>query len=220
MFSAYFSASASVVTSTPASSSRRWMRDLGKEALHDVNAVASRAEILAELGVPTQVHDGLLVRPALRPTPRDPSKTSGGEGIRTPGSLRYGGFQNRCLRPLGHSSKYSKQIHFPPIPCDVLRRRFAARCPSIAHPRRRVRPDASASGHEVVPQVVQPDLAGSSISVRDFNEPAELPAPFLLAHGHVGVFSGPAVHLGDEEVSRVRRACITVSPPSFSTRRT
>jgi hypothetical protein len=28
----------------------------------------------------------------------------GGEGIRTPGTLRYGGFQNRCLRPLGHSS--------------------------------------------------------------------------------------------------------------------
>jgi hypothetical protein len=32
-------------------------------------------------------------------------KTSGGEGIRTPGSLRHAGFQNRCLRPLGHSSK-------------------------------------------------------------------------------------------------------------------
>ncbi len=28
----------------------------------------------------------------------------GGEGIRTPGRLPYGGFQNRCLRPLGHAS--------------------------------------------------------------------------------------------------------------------
>ena len=28
----------------------------------------------------------------------------GGEGIRTPGKLPYGGFQNRCLRPLGHAS--------------------------------------------------------------------------------------------------------------------
>lgn len=28
----------------------------------------------------------------------------GSEGIRTPGRLPYGGFQNRCLRPLGHAS--------------------------------------------------------------------------------------------------------------------
>src|SRR6187402_1970455 len=28
----------------------------------------------------------------------------GSEGIRTPGRLPYAGFQNRCLRPLGHAS--------------------------------------------------------------------------------------------------------------------
>src|SRR5690606_38337066 len=30
--------------------------------------------------------------------------SGGGEGIRTPGNFRPGGFRNRCLRPLGHSS--------------------------------------------------------------------------------------------------------------------
>ena len=38
--------------------------------------------------------------------PQNDRVTAGGGGeIRTPGTLRYGGFQNRCLRPLGHSSK-------------------------------------------------------------------------------------------------------------------
>src|SRR5688572_8647826 len=32
-------------------------------------------------------------------------ETGGGGGIRTPGDLRHGGFQDRCLRPLGHSSR-------------------------------------------------------------------------------------------------------------------
>ena len=36
--------------------------------------------------------------------------SGGGGGIRTPGSLHYGGFQDRCLRPLGHSSDYSEAI--------------------------------------------------------------------------------------------------------------
>jgi hypothetical protein len=35
---------------------------------------------------------------------RDVKRTNGGGGIRTPGSSRFGGFQNRCLRPLGHAS--------------------------------------------------------------------------------------------------------------------
>jgi hypothetical protein len=55
----------------------------------------------------------LLVRPSRHrriAMPHRPSTAvsidSGGEGIRTPGTFRYGGFQNRCLRPLGHSSMY------------------------------------------------------------------------------------------------------------------
>ena len=35
--------------------------------------------------------------------PDDDSKGGWG-GIRTPGTLRYDGFQDRCLRPLGHPS--------------------------------------------------------------------------------------------------------------------
>ena len=31
--------------------------------------------------------------------------SSGGGGIRTPGTLRYSGFQDRHLKPLGHSSE-------------------------------------------------------------------------------------------------------------------
>ena len=33
-----------------------------------------------------------------------PKNVFGGGGIRTPGSSHYGGFQDRCLQPLGHSS--------------------------------------------------------------------------------------------------------------------
>ena len=47
---------------------------------------------------------GPLPRPS--PKPRESRfNFGGGEGIRTPGTLPYGGFQNRCLRPLGHSSE-------------------------------------------------------------------------------------------------------------------
>ena len=31
-------------------------------------------------------------------------KNGGGRGIRTPGGFRHGGFQDRCLKPLDHSS--------------------------------------------------------------------------------------------------------------------
>ena len=37
----------------------------------------------------------------------------GGErGIRTPGTLRYAGFQDRCIRPLYHLSKLSPNYRF------------------------------------------------------------------------------------------------------------
>src|SRR5688572_4994603 len=38
------------------------------------------------------------------PALRDWVFSCGSEGIRTPGRLPYAGFQNRCLRPLGHAS--------------------------------------------------------------------------------------------------------------------
>lgn len=40
----------------------------------------------------------------------------GGGGIRTPGELPHGGFQNRCLRPLGHSSRRTRRCVVPLVP--------------------------------------------------------------------------------------------------------
>jgi hypothetical protein len=53
----------------------------------------------------------------------------GGEGIRTPGTLRYGGFQNRCLRPLGHSSKLRQHYSISSVGglASVSQRRFIGR---------------------------------------------------------------------------------------------
>jgi hypothetical protein len=42
------------------------------------------------------------------------AKPSGGERIRTFGCFHNGGFQNRCLRPLGHSSQ-SAAAFLPPL---------------------------------------------------------------------------------------------------------
>jgi hypothetical protein len=47
----------------------------------------------------------LPATPKTAPTPGEHSRNQGGgEGIRTPGWFPIGGFQNRCLRPLGHPS--------------------------------------------------------------------------------------------------------------------
>ena len=37
---------------------------------------------------------------------------SGERGIRTPGTSRYAGFQDRCIRPLYHLSKLSPNYRF------------------------------------------------------------------------------------------------------------
>ena len=37
----------------------------------------------------------------------------GGGGIRTPGRSPYGGFQDRCLQPLGHSSSGFGRGNYP-----------------------------------------------------------------------------------------------------------
>ncbi len=42
-------------------------------------------------------------------------RAGGSGGIRTPGRLPYGGFQNRCLRPLGHSSKSLSLLRSSPF---------------------------------------------------------------------------------------------------------
>jgi hypothetical protein len=58
----------------------------------------------------TRGHWGQESRAAESPTPRrhregrSRAHQGGGGGIRTPGGLPHGGFQNRCLQPLGHTS--------------------------------------------------------------------------------------------------------------------
>ena len=42
---------------------------------------------------------------------------SRGGGIRTPGTLRFNGFQDRRIRPLCHSSVLVKLLHLHPKPC-------------------------------------------------------------------------------------------------------
>src|SRR5690606_32681393 len=43
----------------------------------------------------------------------------GSEGIRTPGGLPHAGFQNRCLRPLGHAStRANGRIFYPGQACS------------------------------------------------------------------------------------------------------
>ena len=46
----------------------------------------------------------LLRRPHGDPQSPDGARAGGGGGIRTPGTFRYNGFQDRRLKPLGHSS--------------------------------------------------------------------------------------------------------------------
>jgi hypothetical protein len=61
-------------------------------------------------------------------------KKGGGGGIRTHGTSRYGGFQNRFLRPLGHTSNIVEmpfiviRLYGQALPCRVVELLVPAHC--------------------------------------------------------------------------------------------
>jgi hypothetical protein len=102
--------------------------------------------------------DGLSAAPVTnRPRQRRGVFLGGGGGIRTPGGLPHGGFQNRCLRPLGHSSECGSQA---PVLAPFTAPRQRAGSPQ----RRRARTTAGAgaAGARVALQPMRPEARPSA----------------------------------------------------------
>ena len=101
---------------TPSSSGHSRLRRVGAsrraspslDFVHFVDSVQFRSltPSACRRFAPSVAVTGLRPLRGLRPVPVEPP--GGGGEIRTPGGLPHGGFQNRCLRPLGHSSRRAR----------------------------------------------------------------------------------------------------------------